>query len=171
MKNYCLYLVAISAIFIYSNTLAQDKKYQWVAYDTVKSDMDTAADGSPAEYIHQYDTQKIEKTKDLRLFLWTRAVPISSRNKMSWKEHQVMPDSLYSTYSYAAFKIEIDCNEKRYKTWQWMYYDDFDNPVSGLKLNIERPIAWNPLTPTLRKLLQKTCNLEAPASGQGTEIR
>jgi len=164
MKNYCLFILTIIAIFICNNALAQDKKYQWVAYDTVRSDMDTAADGSPARYIQQYDTAKMEKAGTTRFFLWTRATPISSTNKMSWREHQVMPDSLYSGYSYAAFKIEVDCKEKRYKTWQWMYYDDRDNPVSGLKLSIERPVAWNPLTPTLKKLLLKTCNLEVSAA-------
>ena len=104
MKNICLFNLSIIAIFICNNALAQDKKYQWVAYDTVRSDMDTAADGSPARYIQQYDTAKMEKATDSRFFLWTRAMPISSTNKMSWREHQIMPDSLYSGYSYAAFK-------------------------------------------------------------------
>jgi hypothetical protein len=171
MKNYCLLIIATSAIFIFNNALAQDIRYQWVAYDTIRSDMDTAADGSPARYIQQYDTAKMEKISDSRFFLWTRAMPISTKNKMSWMEHQVMPDSLYSGYSYAAFKIEIDCREKRYKTWQWMYYDDRDNPVSGLKLSIERPVGWNQLTPTLKKMLLKTCNLEVSASKHSISIR
>lgn len=158
MKNFPLFSFLFIIILFCNTASAQDWKYKWVAYDTVSSDMDTAADGSPAKYIQQYDTAKIEKVVDARLFVWTRAMPIASANKMSWREHQVMPDSLYSGYSYAAFKIELDCKGKRYKTWQWMYYDNADNPVSGLKLNIERPVAWFPVSASLRKLLSRMCN-------------
>ncbi len=159
MKLGCfLFFLTISLAFICNTSSAQDNKYQWNAYDTVRSDMDTAKDGTPAKYIQQYDTAKIERTSDARLFVWTRAMPISSTHKVSWREHEVMPDSLYSPYSYAAFKIELDCKGKRYKTWQWMYYDQWDKPVSGLKLSIERPVAWFPVTPSLKKLLTKICN-------------
>ncbi len=158
MKGFFLFFLTIGVTFLCSSASAQDWKYKWVAYDTVSSDMDTTLDGSPAKYIQQYDTAKIEKSLDSRLFIWTRAMPISSANKMSWREHQVMPDSLYSGYSYAAFKLEVDCKGKRYKTWQWMYFDNSDNPVSGLKLNIERPVAWFPATTSLKKLLARVCN-------------
>ena|SRR5579864_9822453 len=158
MKSSFLFALIIGIVAFYDPAFAQDWKYKWVAYDTVSSDMDTTLDGKPAKYIQQYDTAKIEKGGDSRFFVWTRAMPISSANKMSWREHQVMPDSLYSGYSYAAFKLELDCRDKRYKTWQWMYYDNSDNPVSGLKLNIERPVAWFQATPSLKKLLSKVCN-------------
>jgi len=158
MKFFFLFFLAIFITLFCNTASAQDWKYKWVAYDTVSSVMDTAVDGTLAKYIQQYDTAKIELRPDSHFFLWTRAMPISSTHKVSWREHEVMPDSLYSPYSYAAFEIEIDCKGKQYKTWQWMYYDEWDKPVSGLKLNIEKPIAWNPVTPSLKKLLRKICD-------------
>lgn len=134
---------------------AQDKQYAWVVFDTTRSEMDTAADGSPARYIQQYDSAQIERATSSRCYVWTRALPVSSTHVVSWREHEVMPDSLFSKYSYAAYRLEIDCKMKKYRTWQWMYYDDRDSPVSGLKLNSERPIAWFPLTPSLRKLARR----------------
>lgn len=134
---------------------AQQKAYAWVSFDTTLSEHDTTYDGTPAQYIQQYDTAKIEKHTDGHFYIWTRALPVVTTHRMSLSEHQAMSASLFSKYSYAAYWVEIDSKEKRYKTWQWMYYDDRDDPVSGLKLSVDRQVSWYNVTPSLRKLLNK----------------
>lgn len=155
MKDCFLFFFILLLILFCGESYAQEKQYLWVAYDTTRSEMDTAADGSQAKYIQEYDSAKLERTLDSRYYLWTRALPISSTHKVSWHEHEVMPDTLFSKYSYAAYRIELDASKKKYRTWQWMYYDDRDKPISGLKINSERTVAWYPLTPPLKKLLRK----------------
>ncbi|MDP4219812.1 MAG: hypothetical protein Q8916_14395 [Bacteroidota bacterium] len=148
--------VLISVItFRYGDVSAQGKVYRWVSYDTTQSEIDTTVEGMPAQYVQQYDTLMIEKLRDSRLYIWIRTMALSGTHKVNWHEHSMMADSLFSNYNYAACQIEIDYREYKFRTWQWMYYDERDDPVSGLKLNRERPMAWYPLTPSLKKMVQK----------------
>jgi len=134
---------------------AQDGQTAWMSYDTTQSDIDTAANGAPAQYIQQFNLSQVERQPDSHCYVWIRTVALSAEHALTWREHDMRADVLFSNYNYAACRIEIDCKEDKYRTWQWMYYDDHDNPVSGLKLNHERPMSWYPLTPSLKKIVQK----------------
>jgi hypothetical protein len=150
-----------------STSCAQRKEYAWVTFDSLVSEVDTAANGTQAIYLQQYDTANIELNPLANSYIWTRSMAISTTRAMSLEEHQKMPEMLYSKYSYSAHKIEVDCKQKRYKTWQSMYFDDKDNPVSGLKLNYQRQVAWIPFTGSLKKLCRKVCDCPQLKSENG----